>query len=87
MTKQEKKRLVIDFRNLNEKTISDKYPIPEITETLSNLGESKFFTTLDLKSGFHKILLSEADREKTAFSVKNGKNEFCRLPQAFFKGL
>lgn len=78
-TGQEKKRLVIDFRKLNEKTISDKYPIPEISETLSNLGESKFFTTLDLKSGFHQILLSEADREKTAFSVKNGKYEFCRL--------
>lgn len=76
---QEKKRLVIDFRKLNEKTISDKYPIPDITETLSNLGGSKFFTTLDLKSGFHQIQLSESDREKTAFSVKHGKYEFCRL--------
>lgn len=71
--------MVIDFRKLNEKTISDKYPIPDITETLSNLGGSKYFTTLDLKSGFHQILLSESDREKTAFSVKNGKYEFCRL--------
>lgn len=77
---QEKKRLVIDFRKLNDKTVSDRYPIPEITETLSNLGGSKFFTTLDLKSGFHQIQLSEPDREKTAFSVKNGKYEFCRLP-------
>lgn len=74
-----KKRLVIDFRKLNDKTIDDKYPIPDITVILSNLGRGKFFTTLDLKSGFHQILLSEKDREKTAFSINNGKFELCRL--------
>lgn len=44
------------------------------------MGEGKIFTTLDLKSGFHQIDLLERDREKTAFAVKNGKFEFCRLP-------
>lgn len=75
-----KKRLVIDFRKLNQKTIDDKYPIANISTILSNLGRAKFFTTLDLKSGFHQIELSERDREKTDFSVNNGKYEFCRLP-------
>lgn len=75
-----KKRLVIDFRKLNSKTISDRYPIPNVNVILSNLGKARYFTTLDLKSGFHQILLSEKDREKTAFSVGNGKYEFCRLP-------
>lgn len=75
-----KKRLVIDFRKLNSKTISDKYPIPNVNVILSNLGKAKYFSTLDLKSGFHQILLAERDREKTAFSVGNGKYEFCRLP-------
>lgn len=75
-----KKRLVIDFRKLNNITVDDKYPIPEVTVILSNLGKARFFTTLDLKSGFHQISLSERDREKTAFSVGNGKYEFCRLP-------
>lgn len=75
-----KKRLVIDFRKLNSKTVDDKYPIPNIVAILSNLGKAKYFTTLDLKSGFHQILLAEKDREKTAFSVGNGKYEFCRLP-------
>ena len=74
------KRLVIDFRKLNDKTIDDKYPIPDISVILSNLGKAKFFTTLDLKSGFHQIQLAERDREKTAFSINNGKYEFCRLP-------
>lgn len=74
------KRLVVDFRKLNDKTIDDKYPIPDITNILSNLGKGKYFTTLDLRSGFHQILLAEKDREKTSFSVNNGKYEFCRLP-------
>lgn len=77
---RKKKRLVIDFRKLNKKTIDDKYPIPNIASILSNLGTAKYFTTLDLKSGFHQILLAEKDREKTAFSVGSGKYEFCRLP-------
>lgn len=73
-------RLVIDFRKLNENTIDDKYPMPDISIILSNLGKSKYFSTLDLKSGFHQIKLTEKDRQKTAFSVNNGKYEFCRLP-------
>lgn len=74
------KRLVFDYTKLNSKTIPDKYPIPDPSVILSNLGKSKFFTTLDLKSGFHQINLAEHDRKKTAFSVNNGKYEFCRLP-------
>lgn len=73
-------RMVIDYRKLNEKTIPDRYPIPDTSVILANLGKSAYFTTLDLKSGFHQILMSEKDRQKTAFSVNNGKYEFCRLP-------
>lgn len=77
---KQKLRMVIDFRKLNEKTIPDRYPIPDTSVILANLGKSTFFTTLDLKSGFHQILMSKNDRHKTAFSVNNGKYEFCRLP-------
>lgn len=48
-------RLVIDFRKLNEQTDNDKYPMPEIPVLLSTLGRSSYFTTLDLKSGYHQI--------------------------------
>lgn len=75
-----KMRLVVDFRKLNTKTTNDKYPIPDTSVILANLGQSLFFSTLDLRSGFHQIKLSERDREKTAFSINNGKFEFCRLP-------
>jgi len=74
------RRLVIDFRKLNERTVADRYPMPSIPMILANLGKAKFFTTLDLKSGYHQIYLAERDREKTSFSVNGGKYEFCRLP-------
>lgn len=67
-----KKRLVMDFRKLNQKTIADKYPMPSISMILANLGNATYFTTLDLKSGYHQITLAERDREKTSFSVSGG---------------
>jgi len=48
-------RLVIDFRKLNERTVSDKYPMPNISMILGNLGKAKYFTTLVLKSGYHPL--------------------------------
>ena len=73
-------RLVIDYRKLNEKTIDDNYPIPNITEILDKLGKSNYFSILDLKSGFHQIEVDEKDQQKTAFSVDNGHYEFKRMP-------
>lgn len=75
-----KVRVVIDFRKLNDKTVEDKYPIPQIDEILDNLGKSAYFTTLDMKSGFHQILMSLKDRYKTAFSTSSGHYEFTRMP-------
>lgn len=75
-----KYRMVVDFKRLNSVTISDSYPIPDITNTLSNLGDSKFFTTIDLTSGFHQIQMKKTDIAKTSFSTMNGKYEFLRLP-------
>lgn len=77
---KKKFRLVIDYRKLNEKTISDKYPIPEITDILDKLGKTCYFSTIDLVSGFHQIQLADEDTEKTAFSVSSGKYEFTRMP-------
>jgi len=73
-------RKVIDFKWLNAVTISDTYPIPDITSILDSLGKAKYFTTLDLTSGFHQIYMKESDTPKTAFSTLNGKYEFLRLP-------
>lgn len=77
---EKKFRLVIDYRNLNQKTISDRYPMPEISNILDQLGGNKYFTTLDLASGFHQVQMNQRDIEKTAFSVNHGKYEFLRMP-------
>lgn len=76
----QKWRLVIDYRKLNEKTICDKYPIPNITDILDKLGRSMYFSTLDLASGFHQIEMDPRDVCKTAFSVDGGHFEFVRMP-------
>jgi len=77
-----KKRLVIDFRKLNQKTVDDKYPIPSIWTILSNMGESKYFSTLDLKAGFPNRVSRERPR-KNSFLDHSGS----RTPQVFFKEL
>ena len=77
---QQKWRVVIDYRKLNDVTIGDTYPIPQISEILDQLGNSKYFSTLDLASGFHQIPLDPADAAKTAFNIPQGHYEFTRMP-------
>lgn len=77
---KKKWRIVIDYRKLNEITINDKYPIPNIDEILEKLGRCQYFTTLDLAKGFHQIEIHEKDIPKTAFSVEGGHYEFLRMP-------
>lgn len=73
-------RIVVDYRKVNEKTIDDKYPIPNITDILDKLGRCQYFTTLDLASGFHQIEMATEDISKTAFNVENGHYEYVRMP-------
>lgn len=73
-------RMVIDYRKLNEVTKGDKYPIPNIIDILDKLGKSKYFSTLDLASGFHQIEVNPTDVEKTAFSTEEGHFEYLRMP-------
>ena len=77
---KKKWRLVVDFRKVNEQTIKQIFPIPRIDEILDQLGHSRYFTTLDLASGYHQVLVREEDRCKTAFSTGIGHYEFVRMP-------
>lgn len=76
----QKFRMVIDYRKLNEETKSDKFPLPNIQELFSKLQGNEYFTTLDLTSGYHQILMDDDSIELTAFSTPDGHDEFLRMP-------
>ncbi|KAL4083611.1 hypothetical protein QTP88_028927 [Uroleucon formosanum] len=75
-----KYRVCIDFRRLNQVTVGDAFPLPNITDILDQLGKSKYYSTLDLAQGYHQVPMNPADREKTAFSMDKGHFEFLRMP-------
>ena len=57
----------MDYRALNKQTVRDNYPLPRIDELLERLGKAKFFTKLDLASGYHQIAMKSDDIQKMAF--------------------
>ncbi len=73
-------RLVVDYKKLNLITIKDSSPLPNMEDTIRKLGEGyKYFSKLDLKSGFYQIPIREADK-KTAFTTPFGLFQFNVLP-------
>ena len=73
-------RFCIDYRKINAVTKKDVYPLPRIDEALDALSGARYFSALDLKSGYWQIPMSAEDAEKTAFITKYGLYEFVRLP-------
>jgi hypothetical protein len=73
-------RLVVDFCKLNEKTVGDAYPLPDIAEVLDHLGQSKYFSCLDMVMSYHQVELAPGEGPKTAFINKQGHWEHRRLP-------
>lgn len=73
-------RLVVDFRRLNDVTEVQQFPIPVIDEILEVLDKSRYFTTLDIQSAFHQIMVREPDREFLSFQTNYRKMQFVRMP-------
>ena len=73
-------RLCIDYRELNRKTVPDKYPLPRIQEMLDNLHGMEWFSTLDLGKAYHQGRISESSQHRTAFTTPFGLFEWVRIP-------
>jgi hypothetical protein len=69
-------RLYVDHRILNAYYIKNKFPLPIVEELFEELLGAKWFTTLDLRSGFHQILVQEEDQHKTVFQTYFGHFEY-----------
>lgn len=94
-------RMCIDYRKLNKKLVADRYPLPRIDDILDNFGRAKYFSVIDLFSGFHQVELDEESRDCTTFSTEQGSfrwkvlpfglnvspNSFSRMMSIAFSGL
>eukprot|EP00914_Ancora_sagittata_P023379 GHVO01046300.1.p1 GENE.GHVO01046300.1~~GHVO01046300.1.p1 ORF type:complete len:659 (-),score=21.19 GHVO01046300.1:832-2808(-) len=73
-------RFCVDYRRLNSITVPDRYPMPRIDELIDSIGNSRYFTALDLRSGFWQIPMLPEDIPKTAFITHQGLYEFTVMP-------
>lgn len=93
--------MCVDYQMVNKKLVADKYPLPRIDHISESLGRAKYFSILDLYSGFHQVAIEKNSRDITSFSTDKGSyrwkvlsfglsvspNSFSRMMTIAFAGL
>nr|GEX23549.1 DNA/RNA polymerases superfamily protein [Tanacetum cinerariifolium] len=72
--------LCIDYRELHHITVRNRYPLSRIDDLFDQLQGAKFFSKIDLRSGYHQLCVKERDVSKTAFRTRYGHYEFFVMP-------
>jgi hypothetical protein len=78
--KDDNTRICIDYRELNELTMKNKYLLPRIDDLFDQLQGARWFSKIDLRSGYHQLKVKEADIPKTTFCTRYGHYEFLLIP-------
>lgn len=73
-------RMCVDYRDVNKRVVKERYPLPIIQDQINALCHAKYFTTLDMKSGFYQMRIEESSKHITAFVTPDGHYEFNRVP-------
>ena len=73
-------RPCVDYQKLNDSFLKHAYPIPRIDDCLDNFGSAKFFSTLDLQSGYWQISVAEENKPKTDFVTRSGLYLYNIMP-------
>ena len=73
-------RCCVDYRQLNERTVKDSYPLPRIDDCLDALSGAKLYSVFDLRSGYYQLEMDPADAHKTAFVTRRGLYAYRRMP-------
>eukprot|EP00882_Tetradesmus_deserticola_P011140 GHRQ01011780.1.p2 GENE.GHRQ01011780.1~~GHRQ01011780.1.p2 ORF type:complete len:141 (-),score=0.49 GHRQ01011780.1:356-778(-) len=68
--------MVIDYRAINAKTVRNQFPLPRIDDLLDQLSGSRYWSALDLTSGYHQLRLADTDVPRTSFKTPTGLYEF-----------
>jgi hypothetical protein len=73
-------RMCVDYRELNKRTIKNRYPLPRIIDLFDQLQGSSYYSKIDLRSGYHQVRVQEEDIEKTTFRTRYRHYEFLVMP-------